>query len=343
MRNCLLCNENPADKKGSHIVPHFLSKRIDNEPGQSGRDKEMGFVITEDSTTSYFGRAVQPEKLEEIYGEVTDELIENNDIDGIEDNYFCSDCETNLAIVESEYAKTITSNSEIDKNYESIKKPFIGFLFWISIVWRLSIQEYSGFKLKPKEEKKLGRILKNYLKPDINEIKLDEKDSDLNDIGYKLLRAPNFSNENSTWLHWSAFYERPYSLVIDEFILFVYFKKSHLKGMIMDFYGSEDSKQKADFNTPFQPESVYGLSFDKYKTVSEKITMFGVRKRMESLGKKLDLLHQKLDGEGKQMHPKLKNEILKRIANSDVELGNKHTTENHIKIIIETMMELNNT
>ncbi len=46
MRNCLLCYENPADKTGSHIVPHFLVKRIDNEPGQSGRDKEMGFVIT---------------------------------------------------------------------------------------------------------------------------------------------------------------------------------------------------------------------------------------------------------------------------------------------------------
>src|SRR5690554_2297226 len=116
MRNCLLCDENPADKTGSHIVPHFLAKRIDNEPGESGRDKEMGFVITEDSTTSYFGRSVQPEKLEEIYGEVTDELIENNSIDGIVDNYFCSDCETNLAIIESEYAKTIESNTEIDEN-----------------------------------------------------------------------------------------------------------------------------------------------------------------------------------------------------------------------------------
>lgn len=80
--------------------------------------------------------------------------------------------------------------------------------------------------------------------------------------------------------------------------------------MVMDFYGSEDSKQKADFNTPFQPESVFGLSFDKYKIVSENITMFGVRKRMESLGKKLDLLHQKLGGEGRLMYPNFKNETL---------------------------------
>ena len=300
----------------------------------------MGFVITEDSTTSYFGRSVQPEKLEEIYGEVTDELIENNNIDGIVDNYFCSECETNLAILESEYAKTIESNTEIDKNYLSLEKPLLGFLFWVSIVWRLSVQEDSGFKLKLKEEKKLGRILKRYLNTDIEEIKPNEKDLDLNDIGYKLLRAPNFSNDNSTWLHWSAFYQRPYSLIIDEYLLFLYFKKSHLNGMIMNFYGSEDSKQKANFNTPFKSESIYGLSYEKLKNVNENITLFGVKKRIESLEKKLDLLHQKLGGEGKKMNPNLKNEIIKRIANSDEELGKKHTPENYKKIIMESMMEL---
>lgn len=40
MKNCLLCEQNPADKTGSHIVPHFLSKRIDNEVGSKERNKE---------------------------------------------------------------------------------------------------------------------------------------------------------------------------------------------------------------------------------------------------------------------------------------------------------------
>ncbi len=343
MNNCLLCNNNLADKKGSHIVPHFLSKRIDNEPGESGRDKELGFVITENSTASYFGRSVQPEKLEEIYGEVTDELIENNDIEGIVDNYFCTNCEKNLAVTESEYAKTFDSSTEVCQNYISINKPFIGFLFWTSIVWRLSIQKYSGFKLKSKDERKLGRILKHYLKNDINQIIPDPKDSDLNNIGYKLLRAPNYSKEKSTWLHWSTKYERPYSLIIDEFSLFIYFKKSHLNGMIMDFHNSDSYKQKAEFNTPFKPESIYGLSDDNYNSINETILLFGAKKRINYLEKKLDILHQKIGGKGKHMHPILKNEILTRIANSKVELGNKNTTKNHIKIISETIIELTNT
>ncbi|MEJ1222775.1 hypothetical protein [Sediminicola sp. 1XM1-17] len=340
MKNCLLCDNNPADKTGSHIVPHFLSKRIDTEPGQKGRDKELGFVITEDSTSSYFGRAVQPEKLEEIYGEVTDELISENKVKGIVDNYFCTDCEKNLGLIESEYSKTINGQSKIDVLYESTNKPFISFLFWASIIWRLSIEENSGFKLKPKDEKKLGRILKKYLNSDLSKINADPKDSDLNDIGYKILRAPNYSDKNSTWLHWSTNYERPYSLIIDEYLLFFYFKKSYLKGMVLDFYGSEKEKQLAELNTPFKGEIIYGISDLKYKEISDNITMFGVRKRMSSLGEKLDLLHQKLGGKGKEMYPALKNEILKRIANSNVKLGKKHTTENHIKIISETIMEL---
>lgn len=34
MEKCNLCKENDADKKGSHIVPHFLLKRIENIEGK---------------------------------------------------------------------------------------------------------------------------------------------------------------------------------------------------------------------------------------------------------------------------------------------------------------------
>lgn len=34
MSKCLLCNTNEADKTGSHIIPHFLMKMIDNQKGK---------------------------------------------------------------------------------------------------------------------------------------------------------------------------------------------------------------------------------------------------------------------------------------------------------------------
>ena len=311
MNKCLLCLIKDADETGSHIVPHFLMKRIENAPGDKERDKEIGFVIKKGFTSSHFGRAVQPKKLEEIYGEVTDELIESNTNDIVVDNYFCKTCEKRLAAIENEYSKTIGSKTETNANFISEKRPFLGFLFWISIVWRLSIQENSGFKLKQKEERKLGRILNSYLNTDIKQIKPDPSDPDLANIGYKLLRAPNYSDNNSTWLHWSHIYERPYSFIIDEYLFFLYFKKNHMKGMTLDFYGSEPLKKKAIFNTAFSSESVYGMEHQEHKEVGERMIFFSVQTRLNALSELLDNLHRESGQKGKHMPTDLKNEIIK--------------------------------
>ena len=66
MKKCKLCKKNEADKKGSHIIPHFLMKRIDNEIGRKGRDMEVGFSVGEFDTIPYFGRSVLPEKINDI-------------------------------------------------------------------------------------------------------------------------------------------------------------------------------------------------------------------------------------------------------------------------------------
>ncbi len=132
MNKCKLCNQADADKKGSHIVPHFLLKRVENIEGETGRDKELGFTLGEFDTKSHFGRAVSPEKLEETYGEVTDELIENNTNSMIVDNFFCSTCEKKFAAIESEYAKTLLKMDS--STYESGVSSSLGLLFAFSVL-----------------------------------------------------------------------------------------------------------------------------------------------------------------------------------------------------------------
>lgn len=336
MRKCKLCNEKPADKKGSHIVPHFLSKRIDNEEGETGRDKEIGFVITPSQTNSYFGRAVLPEKLDVIYGKVTDEIIQNNNIEGIVDNYFCTSCESNLSVIESEYAITLKQKPEFDINYKSSTSGFVAFLFWTSIIWRLSIQKGSGFKLKQKEEKKINRILKKYLNKSFKKIKPKDMDIDLKNIGYKLLRSPDYSEKNWTWLHWQPSYQRPYSIMIDEYILFLYFKKTHLRGMVLDFYGSETFKKNAKTNIPFEDESIFSVSHKDYSQIVDNIKNYLVKAVDRELDINLDKIHQRLGAKGK-MNPRLKLEIKRNITDSEVALGKKLTISNQAKIIYETI------
>jgi hypothetical protein len=272
-----------------------------------------------------------------LFGDVTDELILVNTIDGIVDYYFCSDCEKKLSILENEYAKTINGKTQINNNYQSTLNSNFSFLFWVSIFWRLSIEIDSGFKLKEKDEKKLKNILKKYLTKTADIQNLDLNDVILNDIGYKIVRSPHFSDKNYTWLHWSTSSERPYILMIDEYIIYFYFKKNHLKGIKFNFYGSEEHNINAYFNTPFYGEFIFGVPHDEYEVICKNVTNFGVKKRFEFIDKKLDEIHSLIGGHGKHMYPKYKQEIFRRIANSEQLLGQKGTTEEYINIIIDTI------
>ena len=338
-----MCHGRIKEQMEVGVKKETQSIKITPQVGSMERDKELGFRISQETTISYFGSAVLPEKLEEIYGEVTDELIENNNIIGIVDNYFCESCEKKFSVFENEYAKTLNKPTSINQNYISEKTPFLGFLFWFSIIWRLSIHNRSGFKLKPQEEKKIGRILNKYLVINIKELEIDKNDVDLTDIGYKILRAANFSNENSTWLHLSPFHGKPYSLIVDEFFIFIYFKKNHLKGMIHEFYGTNSFKQKAIFNTAFTQENIFGISHKDYEIISTNVAESLAKKRFDNLNWKLDMIHQKLGGKGKEMYPKYKNEIIKRIANNKEALAKRGTTEEYIKIIVDTIRYFKNT
>ena len=153
---CRLCLENKADKKGSHIVPHFLLKRIENIDGKTERDYELGFEIGRMGMSSHFGRAVQPYILEETFGNITDDDIEKNSHPLIVDNYYCSECEKRFSLIESEYSLTMsTVNSE---TYESGVSSLLGILFWGSIVWRISNHGKNGVKLPIEQEESLRSI-----------------------------------------------------------------------------------------------------------------------------------------------------------------------------------------
>lgn len=334
MDKCKLCLVNDADKKGSHIVPHFLMKRIDNNNSKT-REKELGFNIGKLETKSYFGRGLSVEKLEEVYGEVNDELIENNNIDLVVDYYFCKSCEDNLAKIESEYSKSINVFSEFEKNYESTKIKSIGFLFWTSIIWRLSIKENSGFKLKIKEENRLRRILNNYF-VDNN---LSQQSYDFNSIGYIILRSPNYPNDLPTYLHWEPTYTRPYSIIINEYIIFYYFKSTYLNGMILDFYDTEKFKSIAHFNSPFENEIILKISQEKLKEINEKINLRLVFDRLKEYDYILNELHRKLGGKG-EMDINIRNKIKHNIVTSDLPIGKKDSLENIKKIIADTMIEI---
>jgi len=342
MEKCLICRANDAEATGSHIVPHFLIKRVDNEEGQKGRDKEFGFVINEDESRFYFGRAVLPEKIEEVYGEVDEKLLKENNIDGIVDNLFCNDCEKKLSVFENEYSKTLKLSSEPNSIYVSTKFSFLGFIFWTSIVWRLSIMQGSGFKLKDKDERRLGRILRKYLKLELKEVSLESNDIDLMDVGYKILRAVEYSDVYPTLQFAHPEFERPYSIMIDEYMVFFYFKKNYMKGLVLDFFGSHQFVKTSTFNDAFNCEEILSMGHQNYEEIKQKMLTFLAKRKLAKLDKNLNLMHQRMfPNEGKEMDLKLKHTILKKISESEEKLG-KQNLENNVRIIIELVADFYN-
>ena len=64
MPNCALCQQREADKTGSHLVPFFLMRTIDNVDNKKERGMELGFELGKGHVKGYFGGSVLPERLE---------------------------------------------------------------------------------------------------------------------------------------------------------------------------------------------------------------------------------------------------------------------------------------
>lgn len=320
---CRLCKINPADKTGSHIVPHFLLKRIDNIDGKIGRDYELGFVVKAFDTTSYFGRSVQTENLNEVFGELTDEEILQNKHPLIVDYFFCQKCEKRFANIETLYAKTL--NKTDNQIYNSGISSDQGLLFWMSIIWRVSINKKNGVELSLNQNERLRRILNLGLKEDYT-ICNNFHISSLNDakrISYRLLRSPDFSLENDTHFIWHPMFKHPYCLIIDEFILLFAFKDNYNDFSRLDLFGYKDISD-APKNILNGEEKIKPINPDALLEINKQLIYTFPHVLLEKINQFLNEVHWGLGGFGETMPLKLKKEIIEELNASDKKMGRKH-------------------
>jgi hypothetical protein len=328
MKICKLCNTNQADKKGSHIVPHFLLKRIENIEGKNSRDYELGFVIQEFETKSYFGRSVPTEKLEEIYGELTDNDIEKNKHPLIVDNFFCSYCEDRFAKIEDEYAKTLGKFD--NKPYYSGIPSGISLLFWASVLWRVSINKKSGMELTEKQNETLRSILDRVLSKKLSDIDFENllNSKDINHLSYRLLRCPNYSINHATHMVCNPKLRHPYSLLVDEFLLFFAFNNNYKEYQNNDFFGIKEVVFEAPINSVnIEEEQVYPINEQLLENFTAKLVYHMKSIRIKKLNEFWDVLHVSLGGKGKGMPENIKRELLTELTSEEKKLGRSHNIE----------------
>ena len=337
MIKCILCKSNVADKKGSHIVPHFLLKRVENIDNKKGRDYELGYSIGEFNTESYFGRAVSTEKLESTYGDLTDEEIENNRHPLVVDNVFCTSCEKKLSVIESEYAKTL--NKKNTQIYSSEIKVEISFLFWMSIIWRMSINKKSGTELTSGENEILRRILNRYLAESLESINIAEMKlaEDLKKISYKILRSPDYSDKNFTFLLLHPEYRKPYCLLLDEYLILFSFKDNYYQYNTKGFFGFNENISKIPNNKiGNENEEIYYMKDEYLLNINNSIIDKLKEIRVSKIKLFLNKLHKSLGFKG-TMNPEIMQNIFSEITSEKKKLGRKYTIEDLKKSTYEIL------
>lgn len=337
MEVCKLCKINNADKKGSHLVPHFLLKLIENIDGRLERDYEIGFLIGELNAKPHFGRSVSPEKLEDVFGELSEEDIQENEHPLIVDYFFCKYCEDRFAILESGYAESL--NKINDKIYSSSIPCELGILFWGSIIWRMSIGENMYINLTTNQIETLRRILDNCLKLKLKEIDFDfmRANKNIKKISYKLFRSPNFHKNHPTYLAVNLKMRNPYSVVFGEFLLFFSFNANYNDFLQNSFFNIKELVFEAPENKVNSEEMIYPFEENDLLRFNSDFVDYIVNQRKNNLYSIWDKLHVKIGGIGPTMPTAIKAELINELYGGDSKLGRRHSRNELIKTTVRVV------
>ncbi len=220
---CLLCQNNKADKKGSHYTPAGIIKRVIGE-----RDYEELYSINSFATTTsvYYGRSNLSN---------TNPTIKKPN--HIEDYIFCSSCEKKLAVIEGECNnKLMQISDELTKGRLEVRKTakgnkFISFAnpqcnvlitFFYSIIWRQCLQqkvEFHSTFISESFQEQLREIIYKEISKTINEI---EKSSEFESYPQLIIITTylrgnpikGFINPNPTPANPELFFIGPYNAFI---------------------------------------------------------------------------------------------------------------------------------
>ena len=307
MNNCLLCQQHEADKTGSHIIPSFLMKRIN---GEGKRDNEIGFEIKNGIVETYFGRDIYEDKRKAITDN-EEKLYSRENLD-IKDHIFCKHCEKYFSSLESKYAPSISLQFTEQTNTKNSKvSPHDALLFWCSVVWRASVTEHLGSRLKPELEERLRYALTSQNTDNLN-------------IKYALFRCIDYSKKTG---HGTSvcmdIKDNNLLLIVDEFMLVMVFDMKEEEHET-EFFNLNLKLKKDNLNDGKKVEEISPIPPNVFSQIMSTIIHLIVKSM--NIPKKFIDLHKQIFG--KDMPDGILNEILNMMQNTG-KSGDKYTIEHY--------------
>lgn len=264
--SCQLCNKEEAVQTNSHIIPNFLvSKYVSYNP-KIKRDSEVLFYMKPYNSNFYLGRSVPEDKIDRLFdskeiqeANVTKERMQNP---FTVDYLLCRNCEEKL----STYLETPYSGNA---NKKAKKDPFLPYMFWISVVWRLSVTKLFGFRLPRAIEDMLQVAINKYFEIKGNDL---EKETSLTGIPffYRIIEKDN--NVVEAAVFYAEFENNILTMTLGNIIVCISFYNQDLYSGYK-YYGIEDEFINAPINCGDCLEQINSIEESKFKNHLNHLAM----------------------------------------------------------------------
>ncbi len=309
MNNCLLCQQRKADKTGSHIIPNFLTKRIN---GNGKRDHEIGFMIKQGIIDTYFGRDIYEEKRKAITDN-KETLYSRKNYD-IRDHIFCKNCEDFFASLENKYAPSLSLHFSEDNTTKNTKiSSSDALLFWCSLIWRASVTSHLGSRLNPDLEERLR-------------LALVSNNIDKLNIKYALFRCKDYSQQSGRGSSVCMdIKDNNILLFVDDFMLTMFFDMEEEKHEI-ELFEIVLKLKKDSLNDGKGVEEIFPIPNTAFSHLMNSIVRV-IIKSLQVLPEMFKKLHKAIFNE--KIPEGILNEILYMIQNTG-KSGDKYTVEHYI-------------
>lgn len=207
------------------------------------------FTLDKEERYEYFGQGIQPEEREKeinrpLSEEEKDEArLHHNPF--MFDYFFCSDCERRLSVIESWYA-------DIRNGKGGDYPPMIPLLFWMSVVWRMSISSMS-ICLEAHHQEKYRQLLDKALALNKEDIKTTPSAGGY--TAYSLHRVADMKDETPSLIG-APVPMIPTTIVLGDLILAFFHSKNKAQKMLKKGF-----KAAENLNTGASPEKIGECSF----------------------------------------------------------------------------------
>lgn len=317
---CRICKEREATKKNSHQLPSFLAVMVSSD-GAYKRGKEMMFTFDKYHTNVY-AHELSSTEWENTFGNLTEERIKQISINPVSEDYvFCPQCEKMLAdYLESPYSNFFINNRKTD--FE------IPIIFWISVVWRLSVQGTYGFTLEDDLNERLRETLNLYFLCKKQNLNLSDLIKNL-DISYRQVRCRDFCRTEAGYIH--CRYDNTnkfFAIIVGDVCVCMNFHEESIPETF-SLYGIEDYIKIAPINKGLEQEKWTDVPHDDYKKTISRFVKHTAKIRLGGLFEIADRFWNACGFYG-IMPIRKKLIFAERIVNADTKIGDKYLPQIYI-------------